>query len=550
MQALKTYEIWKNYKDLDETLKQELLSLNDQEILERFTYPLEFGTGGLRDKMGVGISRLNIYTISQAAKGFSLYLKQQFETGKIVISYDNRMHSKNFAIESARVLIHDGFEVYVFENLRPTPMLSYAVRHLHAVGGIMITASHNPKEDNGFKAYNHTGAQLNLEEAKAVISAIQSVQDIFSINKAHLDQIKWIDDLFDDIYLNDIETIRIHPNIKNVKVSYSPLHGTGSTLIPKLLKKHGFHVYEEPNESKHDPLFTHTASTNPEQKKAYTNGLILANDTKSDVLFITDPDADRLGVAVLHQGSYELLTGNQTAALELYYLLEERSNNKTLQTQGQVYTTIVTSDMIKKIAEHYQINVVETLTGFKFIGEQAELATVPYIFGCEESYGSLITDKVRDKDAVQACLFLTEMVGFYQQQNKTLIDVLHTLYQQFGYFVEHTDNVFFEGIQGKENMQAILDQLRKKPINHPSLTLIESRDYLIQKGIQGNQTFHIDLPKSNVLEYRYEEGFIILRPSGTEPKLKIYYGFHHQSQTQAQQLFTESQMFIQSILKG
>lgn len=550
MQALKTYEIWKNYKELDETLKEELLSLNDQEILERFTYPLEFGTGGLRDKMGVGISRLNIYTISQAAKGFSLYLKQHFGTGKIVISYDNRLHSKNFAIESARVLIHDGFEVYVFENLRPTPMLSYAVRHLHAVGGIMITASHNPKEDNGFKAYNYTGAQLNLEEAKAVISAIQSVQDIFSINKAHHDQIKWIDDQFDDIYLNDIESIRIHPNIKDVKVSYSPLHGTGSTVIPKLLKKHGFHVYEEPNESHYDPLFTHTASTNPEQKKAYTNGLILANNTKSDVLFITDPDADRLGVAVLHQGSYELLTGNQTAALELYYLLEERSNNKTLQTHGQVYTTIVTSDMIKKIAEHYQINVVETLTGFKFIGEQAELANVPYIFGCEESYGSLITDKVRDKDAVQACLFLTEMVGFYQQQNKTLIDVLHTLYQQFGYFIEHTDNVFFEGIQGKENMRAILDQLRKKPFNHPSLTLLESRDYLIQKGIRENQTFHIDLPKSNVLEYRYEEGFIILRPSGTEPKLKIYYGFHHQSQAQAQQLISESQNFIQTILKG
>lgn len=550
MQATKIYNLWKNYPLLDSELKEELLTLSEDEILERFTYPLEFGTGGLRDKMGVGISRLNIYTISLAAKGFSLYLKKTFKQGKVVISYDNRMHSKRFAFESAKVLIHDGFDVYVFESLRPTPMLSYAVRHFQAVGGIMITASHNPKEDNGFKAYNHTGAQINLEEAQFVIQEIKGITDIFSIEKADTSSIQFIDASFDDIYLEDIASIRIHQEVAPIKVSYSPLHGTGSTVIPQLLEDHGFQVFSEPNESQVDPLFTYTASSNPEQEKAYINGLKLAKATKSDVLYITDPDADRLGVAVLHDGQYELLTGNQTAALELYYILEEKSKLNTLPHNGKVYTTIVTSDLIKKIASHYQIEVIETLTGFKFIGEQAELATTPYIFGCEESYGSLISDKVRDKDAVQACLFLSEMVGFYKQNNRTLIDVLNQVYQTFGYFIEHTDNFFFEGIQGKEDMKQILNHLRETSMNMPSLSFIESRDYLIQQGFKDGQPFKLDLPKSNVLEYRYDEGFIILRPSGTEPKLKVYYGFHSSTLSRAQAHIKESQAIIQTVLKG
>lgn len=550
MQATKIYDLWKNYPLLDSELKEELLTLSEDEIVERFTYPLEFGTGGLRDKMGVGISRLNIYTISQAAKGFSLYLKKTFKQGKVVISYDNRMHSKRFAFESAKVLIHDGFDVYVFESLRPTPMLSYAVRHFKAVGGIMITASHNPKEDNGFKAYNHTGAQINLEEAHSVIQEIKGINDIFSIEKGDVSNIQFIDASFDNIYLDDIASIRIHQEVAPIKVSYSPLHGTGLTVIPQLLEAHGFQVYSEPNESQVDPLFTYTASSNPEQEKAYINGLKLAEATNSDVLFITDPDADRLGVAVLHDGHYELLTGNQTAALELYYILEEKSKLNILPPNGKVYTTIVTSDLIKKIASHYHIEVIETLTGFKFIGEQAELATTPYIFGCEESYGSLISDKVRDKDAVQACLFLSEMVGFYKQHNRTLIDILNQVYQTFGYFIENTDNFFFEGIQGKEDMKQILNHLRETSIHVPSLSFIESRDYLIRQGLKDEQPFQLDLPKSNVLEYRYDEGFIILRPSGTEPKLKVYYGFNSSTFTGAQAHIKESQAIIQTVLKG
>ena len=545
-----TYELWKHYKDLDRELKKELLSLSDDEIKERFTYPLEFGTGGLRDKMGVGISRLNIYTISQAAKGFSLYLKNQFGTGSVVISYDNRMYSKTFAIESAKVLIHDGFEVHVFESLRPTPMLSYAVRHFKAVGGIMITASHNPKEDNGFKAYNHTGAQINLSEADAVIAEIKSITDIFGIPKGQASQIHWINEDFDAIYLDDIASIRIHKDLSPITISYSPLHGTGSTVIPRILRNHGFHVHEEMNESVPDPLFTYTASSNPEQQKAYINGLALANKTNSDVLFITDPDADRLGVAVRHQGAYELLTGNQTAALELFYILSERSSLGTLPSDGHVYTTIVTSNLTKNIANSYHLNVIETLTGFKFIGEQAELHTAPYVFGCEESYGSLISDKVRDKDAVQACLMLSEMVGFYKKQHKTLMDVLQRIHQEYGYYMELTDNFFFEGIQGKETMKQLLDNIRKEPLVMPHLSLLETRDYATQKGLKDGHAFALDLPISNVLEYRYQEGFIILRPSGTEPKLKVYYGFHGINQEEVTQLVSTSQSILKTVLKG
>ena len=545
-----TYELWKQYEDLDQDLKKELLSLTDDEIKERFTYPLEFGTGGLRDKMGVGISRLNIYTIAQAAKGFSMYLKKQFGTGSVVISYDNRMHSKTFAIESAKVMIHDGFDVHVFESLRPTPMLSYAVRHFKAVGGIMITASHNPKEDNGFKAYNHTGAQINLIEADAVIAEIKSITDIFGIPKGQASQIDWIHEDFDSIYLDDIASIRLHKDLFPTTISYSPLHGTGSTVIPRILRSHGFHVHEEINESVPDPLFTYTASSNPEQQKAFINGLALAKKTDSDVLFITDPDADRLGVAVKHQGTYELLTGNQTAALELFYILNERSQLGTLPKDGQVYTTIVTSDLIKNIANSYHLNVIETLTGFKFIGEQAELHTAPYVFGCEESYGSLISDKVRDKDAVQACLMLSEMVGYYKKQTLTLIDVLNQIYETYGYYVEITDNFFFEGIQGKETMKQLLDDLRIKPLEMPHLSLIDTRDYATGQGMKDGHAFALDLPRSNVLEYRYQEGFIILRPSGTEPKLKVYYGFHGNKQEEVTQLVSMSQSILKSVLKG
>jgi phosphoglucomutase len=545
-----TYELWKQCEDLDQDLKKELLSLTDDEIKERFTYPLEFGTGGLRDKMGVGISRLNIYTIAQAAKGFSMYLKKQFGTGSVVISYDNRMHSKTFAIESAKVMIHDGFDVHVFESLRPTPMLSYAVRHFKAVGGIMITASHNPKEDNGFKAYNHTGAQINLSEADAVIAEIKSITDIFGIPKGQASQIDWIHEDFDSIYLDDIASIRLHKDLFPTTISYSPLHGTGSTVIPRILRSHGFHVHEEINESVPDPLFTYTASSNPEQQKAFINGLALAKKTDSDVLFITDPDADRLGVAVKHQGTYELLTGNQTAALELFYILNERSQLGTLPKDGQVYTTIVTSDLIKNIANSYHLNVIETLTGFKFIGEQAELHTAPYVFGCEESYGSLISDKVRDKDAVQACLMLSEMVGYYKKQTLTLIDVLNQIYETYGYYVEITDNFFFEGIQGKETMKQLLDDLRIKPLEMPHLSLIDTRDYATGQGMKDGHAFALDLPRSNVLEYRYQEGFIILRPSGTEPKLKVYYGFHGNKQEEVTQLVSTSQSILKSVLKG
>lgn len=529
------YEKWRNNPKLDTLLKEELLTLSDEDIKERFQTPLKFGTGGLRGPMGVGISRLNVHTIMQAAAGFGQYLLKHFKSGKIVISYDNRRDSKRFAQKSARVLGAYGFEVKLFERLRPTPMLSYAVRYFNAIGGIMITASHNPKEDNGFKAYNHTGAQVNLVEAKEIINEVSQIEDVFQIKECSEDLIQTIDSSFDDIYLNDITSIQILNQPKKLKVIYSPLHGTGGQVIPKALKNLGYDVITVLEEMTPDPNFTHTASSNPEEQKAYTNALKKAKAHDADIVLITDPDADRLGVAVKHDNDYQLLTGNQTAALELDYIL---NNHPNLPKDGIVYTTVVTSDLIKRIAEEKSIQVIETLTGFKFIGEQAELNDAPYIFGCEESYGSLISDKVRDKDAVQACIMLSEMANAYLKDKKTLVDQLHHLYLTYGYHLEYTESIFFNGLEGPKKMASILNDFRENPLQVDNYTLVEWRDYLSQKRYKDGQVSALTLPSSNVIEYRFDSFWIILRPSGTEPKLKIYFGIQSKDDKLAQDMLT------------
>lgn len=529
------YETWLHAEQLDLELREELLHLSETDIIERFSNPLKFGTGGLRGPMGVGISRLNVHTMMQAAYGFGAYLKETFKKGLIVISYDNRKDSKVFALKSARVLIALGFEAKVFESLRPTPMLSYAVRHFHAIGGIMITASHNPKEDNGFKAYNHTGAQVNLVEARAIIHQVSLIDDIFGIQEGPEEKITWIDSSFDDIYLNDITSIQIQDLEKTIKIVYSPLHGTGGTVIPKLLRQFGYEVHEVSQEMVVDPHFTHTLSSNPEQSDAYIGALKKAKEVDADLVLITDPDADRLGVAVKHDDEYVMLTGNQTAAIELDYIVEYK---KDLPKDGIVYTTIVTSDIIKRIAYAKQLKVIETLTGFKFIGEQAELQDAPYIFGCEESYGSLISDKVRDKDAVQACFLLAEISNYYLSQNQTLIDTLHRIYETYGYHLEYTESIFFKGVTGPSDMASIIDDFRNRPLQIEGHELLEIRDYKQAKKIIGDKTFDITLPKSNVIEYRFETFWVILRPSGTEPKLKIYFGLKEKDETSAQSMLT------------
>jgi phosphoglucomutase len=546
MHYLKNYEYWKQSKHLDKELRTELEHLTETEIKDAFSLPIEFGTGGLRGKMGVGIAYINVHTIMQATEGFAQYLKKHFKEGSVVISYDNRKDSKAFALKAALVLSNHGIKTLLFSDVRPTPVLSFAVRHFKCIGGIMITASHNPKEDNGFKAYNHTGAQINLVEAEEIIEYASRIEDIFSVALGTSDHITYIDSSFDDIYLNAIKGVNIHPKKHDIKIIYSPLHGTGGKIIPKVLGSLGYDVIPVEKEMVVDPHFTYTQSSNPEQEKAYINSLILAKEVSADMILVTDPDADRLGVAVKHQGSYTLLTGNQTAAIELFYILTEQTKLKTLKKDGIVYTTVVTSEIIKAIAQSFQLKVIETLTGFKFIGEQAELNDAPFIFGCEESYGSLIIDEVRDKDAVQACMLLSE-IGSNIYPN-TLVDYLDSIYQTYGYYKEAQDNFFFRGVKGKEVMNDILKTLRQQPLHIKGFALDTVIDYQMMTSTSKGTTTTVNLPASNVITYIYSNQKVTLRPSGTEPKLKLYYGIKSETDEQSTKILKTLQEAFNSFL--
>ncbi len=536
MTYIENYNFWLKQKDLDPGLKKELLQLNDEQIKEVFYTDLGFGTGGMRGLMGVGTNRINLYTIRRATLGFARYLKKNHITGGIAISYDNRMFSKEFAYQSAMVLAAEGIESYLFDALRPTPMLSYAVRYFHGAGGIMITASHNPKEYNGYKAYDSTGAQLSPRVADLVIAEIAKIKNPFEINCVDNELIHTIDETFDDIYLNEVKTIQIQNLEKKVKIVYSPLHGSGGPIIPQFILDQGYDIYPYEPQMTIDPSFPNTLSSNPEEEIAYEKTIAYAKEINADIVMITDPDADRLGIAVKHQNEFKLLTGNQTAAIELYYIMSEKKKNHSLPDQGNVYTTNVTSKLIDAIAKSYHMNVVTTLTGFKFIGEQAEIFkdNALYMFGCEESYGSLIKDFVRDKDAVQAVYMLAEIANYVKLQGKTMIDYLDEIYQKYGYYYEYTKSIMLKGMSGLEKINQIMDYFRENPPKLSDTELVSYDD--IEKGIRVNAdlTTKLDYPKSNVLKYDFKNNtWIVFRPSGTEPKIKLYYGTIQQSMAEA-----------------
>lgn len=527
MSYLKKYQFWLNQQDLDPNLLEELISLNEEQIEEVFYSDLSFGTGGLRGLMGVGTNRVNVYTIRKATLGFARYLKKLNHPGGVAISYDNRHYSQVFAKEAAMVLAACGIKSYLFENLRPTPMLSFAVRHFKAAGGIMITASHNPKTYNGFKAYDHTGAQLNLIDAEHVIDEINKIENPFEIDAIDNDLIHLVKSDFDQIYLREVKTIKINSVKKDLKIVYSPLHGTGGPIIPSFLRKEGYLVYPYEPQMIIDPAFSHTKSSNPEDKEAYEKTIEYANQIDADLVLVTDPDADRLGIAVRHDDKFQLLTGNQTAAIELYYILTQRKKLGKLPKKGYVYTTNVTTDLIKVMAESYGMHVVTTLTGFKFIGEKAEhhKNLGEYVFGCEESYGSLVKDFVRDKDAVQAVYMLAEIANYCHEQGQTLVDYLNEIYTTYGYYYEYTKSITLLGLSGLEKMKSLMTHFKKHPPILMNQKLVAFDD--IDKGVRVSHgvSTKLDLPKSNVLKYYYEDlTWITFRPSGTEPKIKIYFG--------------------------
>ena len=538
------YQFWLNQENLDPSLRAQLESMNETEKEDAFYRNLEFGTAGMRGIIGAGTNRMNIYTLRKANTGFAQYLLENVENAKergVVIAFDNRHYSPEFAMESAKVLATHGIKAYVFESLRPTPELSFAVRHLKAAGGIVVTASHNPPEYNGYKIYDETGCQSVPAEAEKVVSLVDSVENVFNIQVGEESElraaglIEIIGKEVDNSYIERVKSLEINKdmNKKDLKIVFSPLHGTANDSVSRVLTEAGYEqLYIVEEQAVVDPDFSTCKSPNPEDPAAFEMSIALGKEVDADILIATDPDADRVGLVVKDaNGEYILLTGNQTGAILIHYILSQKKEQGTLPEKGRVFNTIVTSEMGAAIAKSYGFEVVSTLTGFKFIGEQARLmegTEYEYIFGYEESYGYLIGDFVRDKDSVQSVLMCAEAAAYYKSQGKTLYDVLVELYEAYGFYREGLVNITLKGKEGADKINQILSQFREEaPTTVAGYTVVNVEDYKesTSKNLLTDAVKAIDLPKSNVLKYRLEDGsWFVLRPSGTEPKAKVYIG--------------------------
>jgi phosphoglucomutase len=541
-QALIKAKQWLSSKNLDDAARKEveamIASSDKSQLIECFYRDLEFGTGGLRGIMGTGSNRINKYTIGMATQGLANYLKKTYpgEQVKVAIAHDSRNNSPFFAQTTADVFSANGFKVYFFDALRPTPELSFAIRHLGCQSGVVITASHNPKEYNGYKAYWNDGAQMIAPHDKNTITEvgnIKSIDDVkFTPNNSLIEKIS---KEVDEPYLEAIKAGSLSPDIikrqKDLKIVFSPIHGTGITLVPEILKRMGFeNVTIVDEQATPDGNFPTVVYPNPEEAEAMSIALKKAKAIDADLVMATDPDADRVGIAVKNdKGEFQLLNGNQTGALLVYYLLEQWKNNGKLDGKQFVVKTIVTTDLIAKIADGYKVKCYETLTGFKFIAALIrELeGKETFIGGGEESYGYLVGDAVRDKDAIASCAFIAEMTAFAKDKGMSLFQMLNEMYLKFGYYKEHLISLTKKGIKGQEEIKQMMDDLRANPpktINGSKLlkladyTLLEERDFLTGK------TSKLDYPKSDVMQFFTEDGSkISARPSGTEPKIKFYF---------------------------
>ena len=537
------YELWSNHKIEDEDLIKELDNIknNHIEIEDRFYKNLEFGTGGLRGLIGVGSNRINIYTIRRVSQGISNYLKSEFKNPSIAIAYDSRIKSDIFAIEASKVFASNDIKVHLFKTLMPAPALSFAVRELKCSAGVVITASHNPAKYNGYKVYGYDGCQITLKTAEEMLDEIEKVNifqgikcenfnDLIKDNKIeYISQNvidKFISEVLNQSIVNDI------PYKDTLKITYTPLNGAGLYSVTQVLTKSGFtDITIVPEQKDPDGNFPTCPYPNPEIKEALSLGIELSKKIKADILIATDPDCDRVGIAINHNNDYKLLSGNEVGILLFDYICKNRIKKKTIPNNPICIKTIASTDMAKQIAANYGVEVIDVLTGFKFIGEKiGELEKKGeqnrYIFGFEESYGYLSGSYVRDKDAVNASLLICEMTAYYKNQTKTLIDVLESLYKEYGYFITSLQNFTFEGIKGFENMQQIMDYFRENEINEINgLKVKEKDDYNLSiKLMEDGGQDKITLPKSNVIRYILDgDNSIIIRPSGTEPKLKIYY---------------------------
>lgn len=515
------YEYWLTF---DDNTKNELESITDKkEIEDRFYKDLEFGTGGLRGIMGAGANRMNKYTVGKATKGLCEYLKNEFAGEKsVVIAYDSRNNSKAFAECAAEVLCYNGIKTFLFEEIMPTPVLSFSVRYLNCNAGIVITASHNPKEYNGYKVYDKYGCQLVPQYADKVISYINNVKDIKSVKHMNLNMalsngyLTYIGDEVLNSYISEVEKMAVYKEASDLKIVYTPLHGTGNIPVRKVLSDMSFDVSVVKEQAVADGNFTTVRSPNPEEKDALNMALEQAKRANADLVIGTDPDCDRVGVGVLHNGEYTLLTGNQTGALLVDYYLKFKK--QSLNPKSTLVKTIVTNDLGAEIARKNGLNVVETLTGFKYIGDQItkyeKTGENEFLIGYEESYGYLVGTYARDKDAVVASMLICEMAAYYKKNKMTLVDALNVLYSEYGFYLDALDSFVLKGKDGASRIKNIMSYFRaNKATVFPNIT--DVKDYSTGIG---------DLPKSNVLKFFLKGGsWIAVRPSGTEPKLKMYY---------------------------
>ena len=543
------YDFWLSDAYFDEATKKELRDIadNESEIEDRFYKDLEFGTGGLRGVIGAGTNRMNIYTVRKATQGLANYiLKQGGQEKGVAIAYDSRNMSPEFADEAALCLAANGIKAYVFDALRPTPELSFAIRELGCISGIVVTASHNPPEYNGYKAYWEDGAQVTAPKDKDIIEEVRAVTDYNDVKTMDKQEAmdkglyQVIGKEIDDRYMEELKKQIIHPEVikemaDDIKIVYTPFHGTGNVPVRRILSELGFkHVYVVPEQELPDPAFTTLDYPNPEDPKAFTLALKLAKEKDADVVLATDPDADRLGIYAKDKatGEYVSFTGNMSGMLIAEYIMRERTATGKMPENPAMVTTIVTTNMTRAIAEDYKAKFVEVLTGFKYIGEQIKLFeqdhSYNYVFGLEESYGCLAGTHARDKDAVVAVMCLCEVAAWCKKHGITLWDQMINLYEKYGYYKETQYAITMKGIDGSRQIAAIMDKLRSNPPkNFGELQVVEMRDYDLDQvtNMATGEVTPTGLPKSNVLYFELtNDSWCCARPSGTEPKIKFYMG--------------------------
>lgn len=542
------YNLWLTF---DDETKKELESVTDKkEIEDRFYKDLEFGTGGLRGIMGAGTNRMNSYTVGKASLGFAKYLKDKYDGEiSVAIACDSRLNSRAFEWDSARVFASQGIKVYAYTQIVPVPMLSFATRYLHCNAGVMITASHNPKEYNGYKAYDNTGCQLCTDDAKEVLSYINAIDDYSSVYNDVKTVDEYISDgmivgVYDELFAEFIKAVKtksLYNEHSELKIVYTPLHGTGNVPVRKVLEDKTVYVVKEQEEP--DGNFPTVVSPNPEDRKALTLGIELAKEKNADIVLGTDPDCDRVGVAVKHNGEYVLLTGNQTGALLVNFVLTMKKDS--LNSKSTLVKTIVTSELGANIGRSFGLQVEETLTGFKYIGDKINKFEASgeqeFVIGYEESYGYLVGTHARDKDGVVSSMLVCEMAAWYKNQGKTLVDGLNEIYDKYGYYLDFLDSFVLKGKDGAEKIQNLMVEFRNKgkELLPDIKEIVDFKD-----GIR-------DLPKENVLKYIFNDGsWMAVRPSGTEPKIKVYYSIVDPDKSNAKARLENIRQTISSIINA